>query len=181
MSKKGELYLIGLEAVVRSPYLDEGNVWTIGIGHTSAAGHVDPRALNKTKRHSYKWLIGLFKHDIKKYVDRVNKYIDTDKINQEQFDALVSFDYNTGGIATSTATRHINEGKSNLKIAAALMMWKYAGGKISKGLIARRMKEVKLYTTGNYGKLGLVNEYQTNGAGKLLFSSISKVDITKHV
>lgn len=178
VSKKGLLEIAKHEAIVRSPYLDAGNVWTIGLGHTAAAGSINPAKLNKSKRYSYRYLWDLFKHDIQKYEARVNKYI-TVPLTQEQFDALVSFDYNTGAIGRSTATRYINAGKSKIAIGAALMMWVRVGGKKNKGLIRRRMGEVKLFTKGVYSGDGTTLEYQTNGRGRILWKSAAKINLKK--
>jgi lysozyme len=170
-SKQGIIYLASHEAIVRSPYWDAiGNIWTFGLGHTVLAGKPDPSVLNRAKRFPYKYIIDIFKGDIRKFEDRVNKYIDVE-LTQEQFDALVSFDFNTGGISNSTATRYINEGRSNKMIGAALMMWILSDGKRSKGLYNRRMKEVKLFTTGKYSGNGVIREMHTDGKGNLLKSS----------
>ena len=176
-SKRGIVYLSSHEAMVRSPYWDDvGKIWTFGLGHTINAGAPDPSVLNRSKRFPYKYIIDIFKGDIRRFEDRVNKYIDVD-LTQEQFDALVSFDFNTGGIDSSTATRYINEGRSNKMIGMALMMWIMSNGKRSKGLYNRRMKEVKLFTKGVYSGNGLIREYQTDGRGNLLTRDSSLFDI----
>lgn len=38
LSKQGAMELIGHEAIVQTRYRDTKNIWTIGVGHTKAAG-----------------------------------------------------------------------------------------------------------------------------------------------
>ena len=63
---------------------------------------------------------------------------------QAQFDALVSFHYNTGAIARSTLLRLHRAGKYG-EAAAEFARWNRAGGRILKGLVRRRKAEAALY------------------------------------
>ncbi|MGL4404468.1 MAG: glycoside hydrolase family protein, partial [Notoacmeibacter sp.] len=45
-SNKGLMELIAHEAIVLTPYRDVKDVWTIGIGHTAAAGGINPAKFN---------------------------------------------------------------------------------------------------------------------------------------
>ena len=68
----------------------------------------------------------------------------TVEINQNQFDALVSFDYNTGALARSTILKRLNAGDID-GAAKAFAMWNKFGGQPSKGLTARRASEAALF------------------------------------
>ena len=72
----------------------------------------------------------------------------TVKINQNQFDALISFSYNLGlgSLQQSTLLRLLNAG--NFQAAAdQFPRWDRAGGKEGAGLLARRNAERALFLT----------------------------------
>jgi GH24 family phage-related lysozyme (muramidase) len=48
LSKQGAMELIGHEAIVQTRYRDSKNIWTIGVGHTRAAGEPDPATYTET-------------------------------------------------------------------------------------------------------------------------------------
>ncbi|MFB4339032.1 peptidoglycan-binding protein [Pantoea sp. CS_6] len=69
-------------------------------------------------------------------------------LTQYEFDALVSFAYNSGGVLNKV-TNDINKGN----VGDAMTTIKkiiYSGGKVFKGLVNRRNSEVKLYLEGIY-------------------------------
>jgi len=64
--------------------------------------------------------------------------------SQNQFDALVSFHYNTGAIGRSTLTRkHVAGDFSGA--AREFDRWVHAGGRVMPGLVRRRQAEAALY------------------------------------
>jgi len=65
-------------------------------------------------------------------------------LNQHQFDALVSFDYNTGGLGRSTLKRLLNRGDLDA-VPGQLRRWVFAGGKKFRGLVRRRDAEAALW------------------------------------
>ena len=65
---------------------------------------------------------------------------------QHQFDALVSFHYNTGAIATATLTKKHKAGDFD-GAKAEFGRWIKNDGKVMKGLIRRRNAEAELYGT----------------------------------
>lgn len=78
------------------------------------------------------------------------KYVDTycvDVINQNQFDALVSFCYNLGpaNLKSSTLLKKVNKNPNDETIRAEFMKWVKAGGKTLPGLVRRREAEANLY------------------------------------
>lgn len=83
------------------------------------------------------------REEIAKHERRVVQLV-TAEVNQNEFDALVSFDYNTGGLAKSTILKRLNAGDKE-GAAAAFAAWNKFGGKASKGLTARRASEAALF------------------------------------
>ncbi len=71
----------------------------------------------------------------------------TGKINQNQFDALVSFCYNLGSnsLRTSTLLKKINVNPVDKAIKTEFQKWVHAGGKVLTGLVNRRNAEAELY------------------------------------
>jgi GH24 family phage-related lysozyme (muramidase) len=110
ISKYGLAEITSYEGVCTAPYLDSGGVWTFGIGHTRFDGIKPiPEHMERGRDLSIEFCFELFQKTIQKYVDGVNKVL-TVKVNQAQFDALVSFHYNTGKIGSSTLIKRINAG-----------------------------------------------------------------------
>lgn len=144
LSSLGKAFITSLEAVVTSRYKDVAGVWTVGIGHTSAAGPPDPE--NITKPMTQEGLLRIFERDVEVYEARVNDAIDV-PLKQHQFDALVSFDFNTGGIYRSRTRKLINQ-KKYKEGGEALMGW------VKPSILeARRKREVNLFLNGDYGNL----------------------------
>lgn len=113
---------------------------TIGYGHTAAAGAPIPKAGMKiTKAEAER----IFDRDIEKYVREVNGFL-TRKVTQEQFDALVSFHYNTGALGRSTLLKKVNAGQFE-QVPAEFMKWVNDNGKVLPGLVNRRRAEVALW------------------------------------
>jgi lysozyme len=81
--------------------------------------------------------------EIAKHERRVMQLVTVD-INQNEFDSLTSFDFNTGGLAKSTILKRLNAG-DRAGAAAAFAQWNKFGGKPSKGLTARRASEAAMF------------------------------------
>jgi lysozyme len=64
-------------------------------------------------------------------------------LTQEQFDALVSFDFNTGDLANSSIPRRMRS-RDLSGACATLAMYNHADGKVLNGLTRRRSCEVAL-------------------------------------
>lgn len=65
-------------------------------------------------------------------------------VTQGQFDALVSWAYNTVGPATSTVWAKVRAGDTE-GVCAVLMKWTKGGGRVLPGLVRRRAAECALY------------------------------------
>ena len=67
-------------------------------------------------------------------------------INQNQFDALVSWVYNfgNGNLTSSTMLKVLNSGDYD-GVPAQIKRWNKAGGKVLEGLTRRRQAEADLF------------------------------------
>jgi lysozyme len=122
---RGLLALTRHEGVVPGPYLDVKDVWTFGIGHTAAAGPPDParmpRGMPADLDAGIREAFRLFRADLATYEAEVLRAVKM-PLEPYEFDALVSFHYNTGGIAKAALTRHLNAG-NRAAAAAGFMGW----------------------------------------------------------
>ena len=158
VSNKGLAFIAAKEGAVTQPYKDSVGVWTFGVGHTRFAGEPDPEKMER-KEHSLQYVFHLFKKDIAKYEAEVDRAV-TVSISQHEFDALVSFHYNTGGIARAKLTGSLNAG-NRAKAADQFMGWVRP-----RSIIGRRTAEMTLFEHGTYGSFrGLV--YQATPAGRV--------------
>lgn len=149
LSKQGALAIAAYEACYLYAYPDPGTggrPWTIGVGHTRAAGLPQVyKGMSITLEDAF----DIFHNDIKRVCDDVMKIINA-PLKQHEFDALVSFHYNTGALRTGTVDYHINHG-NRTKAMATLKLYVNAGGQKLKGLVIRREKEARMFTAGDYG------------------------------
>ena len=148
-SARGVLEIAEHEGIVPAPYLDSVGVWTFGVGHTKAAGGVDPSKMKRGMPDDIEAAaleaLRMFDVDLGKYEARVNRAIKV-PVKQHQFDALVSFDFNTGGIYRANLTQAINRGDMS---GDGFMGWTRP-----KEIIKRRKAEQSLFRTGNYDANG---------------------------
>ena len=126
------------------PYLCPAKVPTIGYGATYYPGGkkvtMTDSAINESKA------IEILSNMMESYENAVNKYC-TSAINQNQFDALVSFTYNlgAGNLKSSTLLKKVNLNPNDPTIKTEFMKWTKAGGKVLTGLVRRRTAESELY------------------------------------
>ena len=142
MSAAGLAIVKEFEGLRLKAYKCPAAVWTIGYGHTSAAGApiVNPD-LVITKDEAEEVL----ERDMEQYEEGVRKYVKVD-LTQGQFDALVDFAYNAGvgALQKSTLLKKVNAEKFD-EVPAEFMKWTKGGGKELPGLVRRRRAEVKLW------------------------------------
>lgn len=137
ISAAGIELLKGHEGLRLRAYLDTGGVPTIGYGHTKGVKMGD----TCTKEQAINWLVD----DAASAVADVIRLV-TVPLNQNQFDALVSFVYNIGGdaFAKSTMLRHLNHGDYSIA-AGQFSRWVYDNGYVINGLVLRRADERALF------------------------------------
>lgn len=86
--------------------------------------------------------------DIARHAQDVARALGDAPTSQAQFDALVSFHYNTGAIGRATLTRLHRAGDFE-GAANEFSRWNRAGGRVLKGLVRRRRDEATLYRSGS--------------------------------
>lgn len=91
----------------------------------------------------------LLKNEVEKKAKFLNKELGKIEVTQNQFDALLLFQYNCGNAALSGSTlfRKVKANPNDKTIEAEFLRWNKAGGKVIKGLSIRRATEAKLYFT----------------------------------
>ena len=166
MTDRGLLALARHEGLVPGPYRDATGTWTFGIGHTAAAGPPDPvemprgmpEDLDATIREAFR----LFRTDLARYEVEVRRAV-TVPLAPHEFDALVSFHYNTGGIARAALTRHLNAGDREAA-AKAFLNWRRPAS-----VIPRREAEGDLFRDGRY-PTGRIPVWSVDAQGRVDFS-----------
>lgn len=131
ISQQGIDLIKEFEGCSLKAYKCPAGVWTIGYGHTK---DVTPyQTITKQQAEN------LLKYDLVVYEDYVNRL--KLPLNQNQFDALVSFTYNCGGgnLVKLVSKRNLTQ------IGEALLLYNKANGKVLKGLQRRRQAEKDLY------------------------------------
>ncbi|MBO6918372.1 MAG: lysozyme [Rhizobiaceae bacterium] len=168
-SQRGLAEIAAHEGIVLSKYKDSVGVWTIGIGHTKNAGSPDPESVDGAL--SLQEVMEIFARDITKFEKRVTKAF-TRKITQSQFDAAVSFDFNTGGIHRASWVKLFNSGNDQ-SARHAFMKWRKP-----REIIPRRQAECDLFFKAKYFGKGKVNVYSSTAKGKVLWSSGKRVSLS---
>jgi lysozyme len=123
------------------PYADIVGKMTIGYGHL-----IRPEdRFNPPLTHGQ--AVALLCDDLEKFESWVLGAVTVD-INQNQFDALVSFTFNLGpgALQKSTLLRKLNGGDYS-GAADEFLKWCKAGGKEVAGLLRRRKAERELFLT----------------------------------
>jgi len=164
-SSNGLEFIARWEGVVLHPYMDIGGLWTIGVGHLikltdsfSTISNTKVKALLASRDRSHpnsellisrEEALEILSKDIKEVETAISFAIKV-PLNQNQFDALVSFGFNCGTnvFRTSGACRALSAGNYNA-VAERLLDWSKVriNGELrtNKGLLARRTSEGELF------------------------------------
>jgi GH24 family phage-related lysozyme (muramidase) len=122
-------------------YQDSVGVWTIGFGTTTEVK--EGQTISQVKAEEY------LRFDLAIFEKAVTESLKV-PVNQNQFDALVSFTYNVGVSAfrSSTLLNLINEKTDKKVVAAEFSKWVKAGNQTLPGLVSRRKAESELFLKG---------------------------------
>lgn len=133
------------EGLKTKAYQDVADVWTIGYGHTSAAGApvVKPNMVITEARAEE-----ILRDDLAKFEERVARLVKV-PLTDNQHAVLVSFDFNTGKLHSSTLLKKLNAGDYDA-VPLELMKWVNAGGRRVKGLVNRRAAEAGFWARGEF-------------------------------
>jgi lysozyme len=140
LSKTGEDFIKGFEALRLKAYRDQGGLPTIGWGHTRDVrmGQV----IDKAKAEI------LFQQDLKPFEQVVNDIVKRSKVpvTQGMYDAMVALAFNIGtqGFAGSSVAQRLVRG-DKAGAAEAFLLWDKVKGHTSKGLQNRRRAERKMF------------------------------------
>lgn len=127
----------------------DGHPWTIGWGSTGLdtfnGGRIE-RGTVWTKQQCDE----RFEADLRRYSEAVVRALGSSiaSTSQAQFDALVSFHYNTGAISRATLTRKHKAG-DYAGAAREFARWVKNDGRVMQGLVRRRAAEAELYRSGS--------------------------------
>ena len=171
-SLKGILAIINEEALVLSTYRDAAGVLTIGVGHTASAGGMAPKPRG---RITIEQAIALFAADLARFERRVSAAVKR-SLTQHEFDALVSFDFNTGAIAGGTVDDKLDLGDIEGAMAT-LQQYDKAGGRKLTGLDRRRDTEEAMFRHGKYPETNSIKVYDT-WPGKVRLAPVSSLDLS---
>ena len=153
LSERGRKMIEDFEGRKNKPYKCPAGAMTIGIGHALTKAELDSGAI-AIDGASVAWKNGLtsaqvdalFDQDVEPFERLINTTTHR-AINQNQFDALVSFAFNIGAYAYrhSTALRKLNS-YDRSEVPAEMRRWDKAGGKKIAGLTERRKQESELFS-----------------------------------
>lgn len=146
ISEKGLKLIKKYEGFRNHPYKCSAGIPTIGYGNTYYEDGTRVKLSDEpiTIKRGEK----LLEMVVKQFEQGVNKLVKVD-LNQNQFDALVSFAYNVGlgALAKSTLLKKINNNPFDENILYQFKRWDKANGVSLKGLRKRRNEEAFLYQT----------------------------------
>lgn len=144
VSKSGIDLIKSFEGLRLKPYLCSAGICTVGYGTTIYSNGIKVTLKDTpiTEQQAEEFLA----HDLIYFEKQVDTYT-TDAVNQNQFDALVSFAYNcgVGNLKSSTLLKKVNVNPNDPTISNEFLKWNKAAGKPLKGLTNRRVAEATLY------------------------------------
>lgn len=118
-------------------YRCPAGIYTIGYGHTAGVRRGDVIDERRAEQ--------LLAEDLKKFEAVVNR--ECPGVNQNQFDALVSFTFNLGetNLRKSALLKCVKANPDNVNIRTEFLRWNKSKGEVLPGLIRRRKAEADLY------------------------------------
>lgn len=119
---------------------------TIGYGHTNAAAH--PLKCKLGTKVTKAQALAILAADLAPCERTVGKFVKV-PITQHQFDALVSFVFNTGRLSGTGLLRQLNQ-RNYSKVPGEFMKWVKSKGQTLRGLVRRRKAEVDLWSTPDH-------------------------------
>ena len=139
LSTAGAHLIEQFEGFSDKPYRDPVGVWTIGFGSTKGVGPGSPHV---TRAQAEARLMREVDAEYGAAINALGL-----PLNQNQFDALVSFVYNVGpgGVAPSTGVGRALRARDWNAAADRLLQWDKAGGRRLLGLTRRRQAERALF------------------------------------
>lgn len=150
VSQRGLEFIARFEGCVLHPYNDAASPpnATIGYGHMIHRGAVTPADVRKFKEFTLGDAMRLLVEDAQAAVHAVASL--GVRLNQHEFDALVSFAFNCGGGALMGGiARSLKAGRKQ-QAMSVLREYVHAGSEVLPGLVRRRTAESALFLHGIY-------------------------------
>lgn len=142
ISENGLSMIASFESFEPKAYYCPAGVLTIGYGHTGT--NAQGQELQENDTVSHEQAMRLLYEDVLWAEDAVNEQ--RLHLTQNQFDALVSFVFNVGATAFAHSTLLKKLKSCDFEDAAdEFLRWNKAGGKVLRGLTARREAERDLF------------------------------------
>ena len=134
---KGLEMIKHFEGLELNAYQCAAGVWTIGYGHT--------KGVQKGMVISEDTANEMLVEELNEYESYITGLV-TVELNQNQFDAMVSWVYNlgVGNLKASTLLKVLNAG-NYAGVPEQMLRWNKAGGKVLEGLTRRRQAEADLF------------------------------------
>ena len=143
------------EGVRNKPYLCPAKLWTVGVGHVlypeQAKMKLDERKemwLHPEDNRVWKpeEINALLDFDLARFERGVARLCPRAALDQNHFDALVSFSFNVGlgNLQNSGLRFKFNRGEIE-QAAGEFLKWTKGGGKVLPGLVKRRNDERNLF------------------------------------
>lgn len=139
ISKNGLQMIKNFEGLILVASNKIDGVWTVGYGCTVG--------IKPYQRITEKEAEEMLLKEVSKHEAYVNKYVNQLKLNQNQFDALVSFSYNcgVGNLKNLVADKNGKATRDKKTIAEKMLLYNKCNGKVMRGLANRRKKEHELF------------------------------------
>jgi lysozyme len=154
-SAEGRTLIEAFEGLFLRTYKDSVGVLTIGYGHTTAAG---PPIVKIGDIITEPQADDILSADLAAVEGNVSQCISI-PLAQYEFDALVSFDFNTGSLHKSSIRTKINAG-DKLGAMGILLLYDHAGGVVLSGLTRRRHAEKLLFESKIQPALDLAGSHK---------------------
>lgn len=137
ISENGIELIKEFEGYKSEAYQCTSGVWTIGYGHTKNVQKGDTCSVEEATE--------FLKQDVEIAERAINQLVKVE-LNQNQFDAILSFVYNIGreNFKHSSMLKFLNSAHFPLA-AGQFDRWVYSRSNKSQGLINRRAKEKELF------------------------------------
>ena len=137
IGSKGLELIKHFEGCELEAYKCPAGVLTIGYGHIKGV----QEGMTITEMQAEEML----QSELIEYEGYINDLVEVE-LNQNQFDAMVSWVYNLGGgnLRSSTLLKVLNAG-NYAGVPEQMLRWNKAGGKVLEGLTRRRQAEADLF------------------------------------
>jgi lysozyme len=153
LSEPGLELLKQWEGFESKVYKDSAGLPTIGVGHlltkselTSGKIAIGGLPVQYANGLTDQKVLDLLSQDVSPAAKAVNTGVKV-TLNQNQFDALVSFTFNVGvGAFTGSTLLKVLNQKQYDQVPDQLRRWNKSGGKVVQGLANRRENEIKLWS-----------------------------------